>query len=115
MEYRLPTEYCNTEWMNRCRFHYSEKFSSREESIYQKRLPVWRQGDNITLEGRILVTLETGEVRVDVYDVGFRGKYAPYYLRPSYYNDILSKIDERIDEELNKCCITKEETEDDLH
>ena len=112
MKYRLLENYRNEDWMYKQRFRFSEKFSSHNETVFTKRFPVWRQGDNITLEAQIRITLETGEVSVDVYDVSFRGRYAPFYLKPSYYNDLLAKIDERINAELDKCrIITKEGTE----
>lgn len=66
----------------------------------------------ITLEARILICLETGNVTVDVFDSASRGRYAPYYLKPSYYDELLSVIDKRIDDELNRDKIEKEPEDD---
>lgn len=112
MTYKLPKQYCNQDWMNKCKFFYSHKFSSKEESIFQKRISVWRQGDMITLEARILICLETGDVTIDVFDAASHGRYAPYYLKPSYYDELLSVIDKRIDEELSRDKIEKEPDND---
>lgn len=112
MTYKLPKQYCNQDWMDKCKFYYSNKFSSKGETVFQKRITVWRQGDVVTLETRILVYLETGEVNVDVFDASSHGRYAPYYLKPSYYDELLSVIDRKIDEELNRDKIEKEPDND---
>lgn len=107
MKYKLPKDYCNAAWMTRNRFQYSAKFSSSEENVYIKKFSVWKYGDTITLAARVLVTLETGDVQVDVLETGFQGLYAPYYLRQSYYSSMMETIDKRIKNELERCNIVE--------
>ena len=89
-------------------YHYSNKCSSVDSSIYQKFITVWKHGEHITLEARLLLNLDTGEVEIDVFDASSHGRYAPYYLRQSYYDKMMGMIDAKIDEELKRDRIAKE-------
>ncbi len=102
----------NKAWMANNYFRYDSKRSGNNESIYCYAFPVWRSGDFITLEARITVTLETGIVETDVYDVGFRGKYAPYYLKPAYYEPLLQEINNKIERKLKEFNIHESESGD---
>lgn len=97
-------------WMLENHFHFSAKLSSNAESIYVYAFPVWKMGDTITLEARISVTLETGETIVDVYDMSFRSKYAPFYLDPPYYGQLLKEIHGKIDSKLRHFGIFESES-----
>lgn len=114
MGYVLPPKYRNRDWMQKCRFRLSNGFSNAENTAFVKTFPVWKCSDNITLEARAIVVLETGAVRIDVFDMGFHEKYAPYYLKPSFHDEILDKVEERIEAELMRCGMIKED-EDAVH
>lgn len=97
----------NRTWLGNNSFHYDVKRSSNDESIYVYTFPVWKSGDFITLEAKITLTLETGIVQTDVYDVSFHGKYAPYYLKPPYYEPLLDNINNKIAAKLKAFNIRK--------
>lgn len=87
-------------WMLENHFRFSSKLSTDKESVYIYTFPVWKMGDTITLEAKVSVVLENGETNVDVYDMSFRGKYAPFYLEPPYYDQLLKEIHKKIDSKL---------------
>lgn len=100
MSYHLTPHHRNKEWLLDHHFRYSSKLSSSDESVYTYVFPVWKAGEIIALEAKITVTLETGEAIVDVYDSSFHGRYAPWYLKQSYYEPLLGEIQKKIDSKL---------------
>ena len=101
MTYKLDKQCRNKDWLVEQRFRFAKPFSDEKHTIYHKFIPIWRQGDNMTLELRISVCLENGDVQLDMFDSSFHGRYAPYYLRPSYYQEFLDILDNKIKDKLD--------------
>ena len=73
-----------------------------EGVIYTHRFPVVKHNDRTSLEGKITILSDTGEVLIDVLNLNGTF-YSPFY--NNIYGDfapILSKIHERINQELNR-------------
>ena len=69
---------------------------------YTHRFPVIEHNNRTSLEGRIAILVDTGEVSIDVCNLN-GSFYAPYY--NNTYGDfapVLSKINNRINQELKK-------------
>lgn len=77
----------DVKYLERQGFHYSQRFSGENETVYIKRFPVKKYNDRITFDGRFLVVSETGEVRIDVIDNSDGSLYGPWY----YENNKLHK------------------------
>ena len=106
---KLDRKNRNRAWLVENNFHFDPKRSGEGESYYYYTFPVWRSGDFITLEAKIAVILETGKVTTDVYDMSFKGKYAPYYLEPTYYEPLLDKIRAKIEDKCKTFSIREED------
>jgi len=106
---KLDVKNRNKAWLMDNYFHYDPKRSNDGESMYVYSFPVWRSGDFITLEAKISVILETGKVQTDVYDTSFKGRYAPYYMKPSYYEPLLDKIRVKIEDKYKTFGIREED------
>ena len=92
-------------------FRYSEKMSCSEETVYEYKFPAYKWNDKITIDGRLLVIQETGDVRVDVLDHSDMSYYAPWYYDNSGVHDkLIDKIRENVNEVLKRFEVTKNES-----
>lgn len=72
-------ERCDKKFLESHGFRLLERMSSEGETVYIYRFPVHKWNDRITIDGRILVIEETGDVRIDVLDRSDGSYYAPWY------------------------------------
>lgn len=73
-------------------FRHVRSMSSDDETIYEHVFPVYRYHAAVTLEARLLLWQETGEIRVDVFDAGSKGCYGPWYYDESGAHDKINDI-----------------------
>ena len=89
-------------------FKYNRIFSGADEDAYTYRFPVYKYEDVCTLECEIIIFLQSGIAKLNVYDYNTRNMYAPFYHR-SYgnFDKILELINKRINKELTRLNIKK--------
>lgn len=96
------------EWLNANGFKYSKKLSDEETNIYTYRFSVFKYEKMTVLECEINISLEDGEVKLNVYDYGTNDKYAPfYYCEYGNYDKMLKIIWDKIDYMINKLQIER--------
>ena len=82
-------------------FHYN-KLMSDDTDFYSMRFPVHKYNKHVTLEGEILVELQTGDVIINVYNFGTNDRYTPFYNLDYGKYEILESINKVIEEHLKK-------------
>lgn len=88
-------------WLEKHGFHQHTLFSSEEETIYTYRFPVFKYRGIPTLEGEVMVCLETGEAKIDIFEKGTRNRYASWYCekmgfgQPNKVVDAIKKVVEK--------------------
>lgn len=88
-------------------FWLNHKFSCQEETIYTKRFPIRKYNDRITFDGRFMVILETGEVRIDVIDNSDGSLYGPWYYEDNQlHKPLTDQFVKAIEKEMRKVGIT---------
>jgi hypothetical protein len=89
-------------------FHYSRAISDKDSEYYSLRFPVHKYKQQTTLECEITVELQTGNVSIDVFNVGTRDIYVPYY-NDQFVGDnlVLTSIQKTIDKQMKKLGIKK--------
>ena len=93
---------CNKEKLNTIGYHFAKSYCDEGETLYMFKFPVYKYSDYCTLEARLLTILETGETRLDVYDVSTHGVYAPWYIKDAAHEPIIQKINETISKTFQK-------------
>ena len=88
MEYKLKT---TKDDLYSKGFHYN-KLMSDETDVYSLRFPVHKYKKFITLEGEILVELQTGDIAINVFNYGTNEWYSPFYVQDYGRYEILSSI-----------------------
>ena len=83
---------------------------SSESVIYTHRFPVYKHHGITTLDGEITIIGDTGDVIIDVYNMN-RNIYPPFYhVEYGDFSPMLDKINNRINQELKKLGIKKNDT-----
>ena len=77
-------------------------FSSPEETYYVYRFPVCRYREIVTIEAEIMICLQTGIAKIDVFDKGTRSRYASWYCKKAGYGS--SKVVDEIEALISKKC-----------
>ncbi len=96
------------DWLTNNGFKYSRMLSNADDTVYTYRFPIHKNGYFTTLECELSCIESTGEVSVDVYDYGTRNRYAAfYYTQYGDYSKMLKAINKRINAELKKLGIEK--------
>lgn len=96
------------EWLVTNGFRYSKNLSDEETSVYTYRFPVFKYERMTVLECEINISLEDGEVKLNVYDYGTNDKYAAfYYCEYGNYDKMLKIIWDKIEHMLNKLQIKR--------
>lgn len=99
------------QWLKQNDFRYSRTYSDSESDAYLRRFPVYKYGSYCTLEGEVLIYVETGEVKINVYESGTNDIYAPFYhVEYGNYDSLLKIIDKYIYAELKRLNIRKVKT-----
>jgi hypothetical protein len=82
-------------------FRYN-KLMSDETDIYSLRFPVHRYKKYVTLEGELLVELQSGEISINVFNYGTNERYSPFYYQEYGRYEILNPINKTIEDQLKK-------------
>lgn len=84
-------------------FRYDKRMSDAEETFYYYRFTVYKYNISNIIEAEFLVSLDTKEIRVNVYETSHRGLYAPYYYYEyGNYDPIMDEINNVIDKEMKR-------------
>ena len=75
-------------------FHYNRSMSDSECDFYSLKFPVLQYLKSTTVEGEIIIDMNSGEIRVNAYNYGTKGCYTPFYRTKcdSVYKTIIQKI-----------------------
>ena len=74
-------------------FRYNKQMSDSDCDYYSIRFPCIQYNQNITIEGEIIVNLNSGKIKLNAYDCNKKGCYSPFYLGSNkVYEPIMSKI-----------------------
>ena len=82
--------------------------SDYECDFYSIRFPVLEYLKSTTVEGEIIVDMETGYIRINAYNYGTKNCYPPFYQECSkVYKPIIEKIHKAFDVMFSKIGIKK--------
>lgn len=95
------------EFLQNHRFRYNSYLSEYGDEIYTYKFPVVTYNKSTTIECEINVSIISGAVNVNVYSVGTKELYAPYYNREFGYYKLLKSIDSKIENKLKELSIEK--------
>ena len=74
-------------------FRYNKQMSDSDCDYYSIRFPCIQYNQNTTIEGEIIVNLDTGKIKLNTYDYNKKGCYSPFYLESNkIYDPIMSRI-----------------------
>ena len=93
--------------LEKLRFRYNERFSGNGESVYIHTFPVYRYLDRMIFYGRMMVIMESGDVRIDIIDASDGSMYGPwYYEENDAHLPLTTKLREEVEKEMRKVGIT---------
>ncbi len=96
------------EWLIFNKFRHNRLLSDGTVDVYTYRFPVLKHDKFIVLECELRVTLGDEKIDVNVFDYNTNNKYAPFYCcEYGNYDNILRKINNRIDKEIDELQISK--------
>lgn len=92
-------------------FHYNKYISDSDCDFYSVKFPVLQYNNSTTVDGEIIVDMNTGEIRVNAYNYGTRNYYSPFYKKEcsEVYEPIIKKINNAFYNMFNKIGIIKSE------
>jgi len=91
------------EWLQLHGFKYNKTLSCDDNEVYTYRFAVYKYTYYIVLECELSIYLDTGEVKVNVFDCNTRSRYAPfYYMEYGKDNKVVEKINKIILKEINR-------------
>lgn len=89
-------------------FKYRKSLSDEETNIYTYRFPVFKYKRMTVLECELNISLEDGEVKLNVFDYGTNDKFAAfYYCEYGNYDKMLQIIWNKIEYMLGKLQIER--------
>lgn len=90
-------------WLLDNHFRQNRIYSDGDLVAYTYRFPVYKYGSCVTLDGEIIIFLNNGEVRLNVFDSNTRNKYAPFYYNEyGDFTHMLRIITRNFEKQLNK-------------
>ncbi len=96
------------EWLMANGFKYSKSLSDEKTHVYTYRFPVFKYERMTVLECELNISLEDGEVKLNVYDYGTNDKFAAfYYCEYGNYDKMLQIIWNKIEYMLGKLQIER--------
>ena len=102
VEKTIRKENVTEKWLLDNHFRYNRIYSDGDSIAYTYRFPVYKYGCCVTLDGEIVIFLD-GEVKLNVYDVNTRNKYAPFYYNEyGDFSAILNVINNNFEKQLKK-------------
>lgn len=85
------------------RWYYSKMFSDNDEPFYTYRFPVYTYGIHTTLECEFLLNYKENVIDINVFELGSRTLYAPFYYQEyGKYDSIMQIIINNIEKEMKK-------------
>ena len=87
-------------------FHKISNMCDEDNTFYSYRFPVYKYLGKPTLECDIKVKTESGEIRVDVYDMDYDSLPA-FYSKDNVYNSLIKDVDKKIISEFKKLGIER--------
>ena len=89
-------------------FHYNKRMSDSEGDFYSIKFPVLQYLKTITVDGVIMVDINSGTVRLNAYNHGTKYCYPPFYQECSkVYEPIINTINDSFITMFNKIGIKK--------
>ena len=89
-------------------FHYNKRMSDSDVEFYSVKFPVLQYSGKTTVDGEIIIDMNSGEVRLNTYSYGTDSCYAPFYQKCNkVYEPIIEKINNAFNEMFNKIKIKK--------
>ncbi len=108
MQNKYYKQNISKEWLTSNGFKYRESLSDEETNIYTYRFPVFKYKRMTVLECELNISLEDGEVKLNVYDYGTNDKFAAfYYCEYGNYDKMLQIIWNKIEYMLGKLQIER--------
>ena len=83
-------------FLNKHGFRYNKHISDSEGDFYSIRFPVLKYNKATTVDGEIIIDMNSGNVKINVYNYGVRAYYPPFYKTEcsKVYEPIIGKINE---------------------
>ena len=76
-------------------FHYNRDMSDSDGDFYSIRFPVLQYLKSTTVDGEIVVDINSGAVKLNAYSYGTKGCYPPFYQEcTEVYKPIIKKIND---------------------
>lgn len=108
MQNKYYKQNISKEWLTSNGFKYRKSLSDEETNIYTYRFPVFKYKRMTVLECELNISLEDGEVKLNVFDYGTNDKFAAfYYCEYGNYDKMLQIIWNKIEYMLGKLQIER--------
>lgn len=90
-------------------FRYDKYISDSDEEFYSFRFPALQYVKSTTVDGEIIVDMNSGAVRVNAYNYGTNGCYPPFYQKEcgEVYSPIIKRINKSFVEVFKKIGVKK--------
>ena len=110
-EYVLP--YPNKKELKRNGFRHNKLMSDSEGDFYSIRFPVLQYHKTTTVDGEIIIDMNSGSVKINAYNYGTNGCYPPFYKKDcsKVYEPIIKKINKEFNSMFRKIGIKGKETQ----
>ena len=75
-------------------FRYNKHISDSDGDFYSRHFPVLQYNNTTTVDGEIIVDMNSGDVRINAYNYGTKEYYPPFYKTEcsEVYEPIMKKI-----------------------
>lgn len=90
-------------------FRHNKEMSDSEGDFYSLKFPVLQYHNVTTVEGEIVIDLNTGDIRINAYNYGQKEYYSPFYCTEcsEVYEPIMKKINNQFQVVFHKLGITE--------
>lgn len=90
-------------------FRYNREMSESGEEFYSLRFPVLQYHKSTTVEGEIIIDMDSGNIRVNAYNYGTKSCYPPFYntVCNEVYRVMIEKINKAFSDIFNEVGIRK--------
>lgn len=107
-QYKIDLKKVTKRWLTENGFKKSTLYSTKSETVYEKRFPCYKWGIIHTLECEVLLYMKDGTVKINIYDYGTRTIYAgAYTTEDNSYEFIMRRINRSVSIKLKKLGIKR--------
>jgi len=108
-EYVLPNP--SKKELKKHGFRHNKFMSDSEGDFYSIRFPVLQYHKTTTIDGEIIIDLNSGDIKINAYNYGTNSCYSPFYQNAcsKVYEPVIKKINKEFNKMFSKLGINRKE------